>query len=808
MLTKRNYPGRSILAMLVAAAGLLPASGVAQDLVIEEIIVAARQRSESLQDIPAAISAVSADTMERLALNNLEQIANVVPNLRISYGSSGASSQVFLRGIGTGAGSAGFSSAVGLVIDGVHYERGRWIQQGIFDLEQVVILKGPQALYFGKNNPAGLIVLKSRTPGETLQFNAKMGYETMAGESYIEAGLSVPVSDKLAIRLATRHTEMDGWINNTAQEQTGVDPLGFVIPGAGTSKDLPGSKDTVGRLTAVWQPSDSVDVTFRVGFADNKDAGVVATSVLVGCYGANGRPQPIFGVPSPFNDCLKNFDSSKTALPAELLANEPSIFGNGVPFTDYESTNSSLQIEWGIGALHFTSVTGLQNYDVVSLENFTYSDDGQVAGFESTNFEQFSQEFRVVSDFTGAVNFLAGVLVTEGDLRFRNSSRVAPLPPDSTTGRLFSWDKVAEESSSAWSVYADLIWDINDRWEMSAGARYSNEQRDSSIRVDYLHEILILLGALSPQGFDNRFEDSDVSPQFSLSYRPRDNVTLFAAYREGFKSGGFDASFLLGPGSSIADLTFNSEKADGVELGVKSNLLDGSLRLNATAYSITFEDLQVQQFNAATTQFTIDNAAKATTKGLEVDFDWIASDAFRLRGAFNYNDAKYNEFLASCYAGQSVQAGCASLRNPLTGGFSSQDLAGQSLAVAPRVVFSLGGSYDFEVGDWFASLAADARYSDEYNAAISKIPDAVQSSFTVLDASFRLLSPSQEWELSIIGRNLSDEKIAVHGDDRPLSGGAAGFPAGDPNLGLRSDAFVRLQRGRQIWAMLSYHFDR
>lgn len=807
MLTKRKYPGRAAFAILVAAAGLLPTSGVAQDQIFEEIIVTARQRSESLQDIPAAISAVSADMLERLALNNLEQVANVVPNLRISYGSSGASSQVFLRGIGTGAGSAGFSSAVGLVIDGVHYERGRWIQQGYFDLEQIEVLKGPQALYFGKNNPAGLIVLKSRTPGETLEFNTKVGYETNASESYLEAGLSVPVSDKLAIRMAARHTEMDGWINNTAQAQTGVDPLGFAIPGAGGSKDLPGSEDTIGRLTAVWQPSDSVDVILRVGFADNKDAGMVATSVLVGCYGANGRPQPIFGVLSPFNDCLKNFDSSKSALPAGLLANEPAIFGDGVPFTDYESVNTSLQVDWGLGALRFTSVTGLQDYDVVSLDNFTYSDDGQVAGFESTNYEQFSQEFRLVSEFNGAVNFLAGVLATDGDLRFRNSSRIAPLPPDSTTGRLFSWDKVAEESSNAWSVYADLIWDINDRWELSAGARYSDEQRDSNIRVDYLHEILILLGALSPQGFDNRFDDTDVSPQISLSYRPRENLTLFAAYREGFKSGGFDASFLLGPGSTIDDLTFNSEKANGVEFGVKSDLLDDSLRLNATAYSFTFEDLQVQQFNAATTQFTIDNAAKATTEGLEVDFDWIASDAFRVHGAFNYNDAKYDEFLASCYAGQSVEAGCASLLNPLTGGFSSQDLAGQSLAVAPQVVFSLGGSYNFEVGGWFASLAADARYSDDYNAAISKIPDAVQSSFTVLDASFRLLSPSQEWEFSVIGRNLSDEKIAVHGDDRPLSGGAAGFPAGDPNLGLRSDVFVRLQRGRQVWAMLSYHFE-
>lgn len=803
---KNKKSGALPLISIAISASLFSPQNQAQEANLEEIVVVARQRPESLQDSPTAISAVSRETLERLALNNLEQVANVVPNLRISYGSSGASSQVFLRGIGTGAGSAGFSSAVGIVIDGVHYERGRWIQQGYFDLEQIEVLKGPQALYFGKNNPAGLIILRSRRPGDTVEAHAKLGYEFEAGESYIEGGVSLPLSDQFAIRVVGRRTEMDGWINNTARPQVGVDPLGFTIPGAASTLDLPAVEEDLGRLTAVWTPSAEFEATLRVGFANNEDAGMVATSGLVACFGPNGQPQPIFGVPSPFDDCRKNFDLSKSVLPPGLLANEPGVFGNGVPFTDYRSTNASLQIDWNIGRYQLTSISGLQDYEVEGLDNFTYSDDGQVAGFESTDHKQFSQEIRLVSDFDGAFNFLAGFLITDGDLVFRNASRIAPLPPDSTTGRLFSWDKVAEEESNSWSVYADVIWDINDQWEFSAGARYSEEDRDSRIRVDYLHEILILLGALSPQGFENKFSDDDISPQVTLKFQPTDNITLFAAYREGFKSGGFDASFLLGPGSTIDDLTFESEEAEGFEMGIKSRFRNETLQINATAYSYTYKNLQVQQFNAATTQFNIDNAAKAKTEGVEIDFNWIAGNGFSLRGAFNYNIAEYDEFLASCYAGQSVEAGCASVLNPLTGGFSSQDLSGKKLPVAPEIVLNGGASYDFDIGDWIASVGLDMRYSDDYNASVSKIPDAIQGSFTVVDATLRFLSPDQHWDLSVIGRNLGDEAIAVHADDRPLSGGASGFPAASPNLGLRSDAFMRLQRGRQIWAQLTYRF--
>jgi iron complex outermembrane receptor protein len=795
-----------LVAALALTSGLASTTCIAQTGATEQVIVYARQRSENVQDIPAAVTAIPADELERLALNNLEQVSNIVPNLRISYGSSGASSEVFLRGIGTGAGSAGFSSAIGIVIDGVHYERGRWIQQGYFDLDQIEVLKGPQVLYFGKNNPAGLIVLHSREPGDTLSVNVKAGYEYNANESYVEAGISAPLSDRFAVRFSGRQTSMDGWIDNTAQQQLGVDPLGFDIPGAADAR-LPGTEDTQGRLTAVWTPTDRFKATLRLGSARNEDAGMVATSGLISCFGPGGDPQPIFGVPSPFDDCQRNFDHSRSALPAGLLAPEPAVFGDGTPFTDYESNNVSLELNWDLGAYALTSITGDQHYDVVSLDNFSYADDGQIAGFEATDYDQLSQEIRLISQFDGALNFLVGALVTRGDLEFRNSSRIAPLPPDSTTGRLFSWDKTAIEDTTSWSLYADVIWDVNDQWEFSAGARYSDEQRDSSIRIDYLHEILLALGALSPQGFQNLFEDDDISPQISVAYRPRDEMMFFAAYREGFKSGGFDASFLLGPGSTLDDLTFNSEKASGYEFGFKSELLDRTFQLDATAYSFEYRDLQVQQFNAATTQFNIDNAAKATTTGIEADFNWRAMNAFALRGAINYNEAEYDEFLASCYAGQSVEAGCSSVPNPVTGGFSSQNLAGQPLAVAPDLVFNLGADFDVDFGGWLASFSLDARHSGSYNAAVSKIPEANQPSFAAVDTTIRLLSPNQAWELSLIGRNLGNEKIAVQADDRPLTGGASGFLEGDARLGLRSDAFVRLQRGRQIWLTIAYRFQ-
>jgi iron complex outermembrane receptor protein len=796
------------------ACALIVASGLASPVwaasgVIEEIVVTARQRSESLQDAPVTITALSSDTIERLALNNLDQMSDLVPNLLVSYGSSGGAATVTLRGIGTGSGSAGFSSAVGLLIDDVHFERGRWVQGGMVDLDQVEVLKGPQSLYYGKNNTAGLIILRTRDPvvGAETEANFKVGYEFDAAEYLVEGGVSTSLSDTFAIRFAGRYTEQtDGWITNNAGEQ--IDPLfGYLIPGAGSNRELPKLKDIMGRFTAIWEPNDQFKAKLKTSITSTEDGGPLYHDQLTECFGADGRPQLVFGVPAPFDDCKANFTRSKTNISAGMMAGEPDELGDGTTFTEYDAYRISLRLDYEFDQFTLTSVTGFAHYDSSLLDNATFAGDGQVPFFEQTDHDSISQELRIQTQFDSPVNFLGGLLYSNKDLFFRDSARVAPFAADSRNGRQWTWDKVANQESESFSAYGEIVWDITDTVELAGGARYTDEERDFVFTVPHLHEFfdVFVPGILSSQTLEGVFKDDNISPQVTLSWSPEENVTLFGAYREGFKSGGFDASHTLSASAVIDDIRFESEEADGFEFGIKSRWLDDSVQVNATAYFFDYSNLQVTSLDTETTQFRIQNAAAASTEGVEVELSWAPRDDLMLRSFINYNVAKYEEFLTNCHAGQSIEAGCDQVFNAGTGRFVSQDVGGTHVPISPDWSATLGMTYDLDMGGsgWQASLDLDGRYSGSYSRSLLRLPNSKADSYVILDGTLRFYSPDEHWQISLIGRNLFDKLVVLGLSDRPLTGAGNGLPAGDPAL-QRADSTTRILRGRQIWLQASY----
>ena len=805
---------RSILAVFLLWA-LLPEALLAATGVIEEIVVTARQRSESLQDAPVTITAVSGETLDRLALNNLDQLSDHVPNLYVSYGSSGGSATVTLRGVGTASSSAGFSSAVGLLIDDLHFERGRWVQGGMVDLAQVEVLKGPQALYWGKNNTAGLLILRTRdpVPGQETKASLKVGYEFDAREYLAEAGVSASLSDTFAIRVAGRYTEQtEGWIKNDAQPFT--DPFGIANPGAGSNDELPLLKDVMGRFTALFEPNEQFTAKFKASITSTEDQGPIYHDQLAECVGPGNTPLLVFGVPSPHTDCEANFVNTKAAIPPALMVGEPAEFGDGATFTEYDAWRVSLRMDYDLGPAMVTSVTGFAHYDSDLLDNATFAADAQVPFWERTDHDGFSQELRVQTQLNRPLNFLGGFLYTDKDLHFRNSARIAPLPPDSRNGRQWTWDKVADQVSKSWSAYGEFVWNIGDTLELSAGARYTDEERDFIFTVPHLHEVfdVFLPGILSSQTLEGVFEDDNTSPQVTLSWRPQDNITLFGAYREGFKSGGFDASHTLAPGpvdKVIQDIRFESEKADGFEFGVKSRWLDGSLQINATAYFFSYDDLQLSTLDTETTQFRIQNVAAASTDGFEVEAFWAPAENLTLRGFINLNDAIYDDFLTACHAGQSIEAGCDQVAtfDPALGvdRFVSQDVGGTRVPLSSKWSGTLGLTYNMGLtdGGWRLIVDLDSRYHGPYSHSLTRIPNSEGDDYVILDGSLRLVSPDEAWEFSLLARNLFDKLVVRGRNDRPLTGSGNGLPAGHPAL-QRADVVSRVMRGRQIWLQATY----
>jgi outer membrane receptor protein involved in Fe transport len=283
----------------------------------------------------------------------------------------------------------------------------------------------------------------------------------------------------------------------------------------------------------------------------------------------------------------------------------------------------------------------------------------------------------------------------------------------------------------------------------------------------------------------SEFKDDDISPEVTLTWTPIPEVTVYGAYKTGYKSGGFSTNTVITAAANSDSVRFDAESSEGFEIGLKSTLLDGRMRLNLTGYRYSFSNLQVSAFDSATTSFQIRNAASARTTGLELETNFQVTDGLMLRGQAGYNRARYSEFPgAPCYRGQSVADGCV-------GGV--QDLTGRPLVFAPDWSGSVGFSYDVPVfNGWSLGLSSDLVFSSGYYTALANDDRARQESFQKINASIRLYSDDDRWDFAIIGRNLANERIL---------GGTADKPGG-----LSGDIFGNSLRAREITFQVTTHF--
>jgi outer membrane receptor for ferrienterochelin and colicin len=337
----------------------------------ETVVVSARKRDETVQDVPVAITAIGKAELERYAIADLNQVSTMTPNLTISPTSSGAGAILYIRGVGTSSVDAGFDQSVGLVIDDVFYNRGQWVAQGFMDMQQVEVLKGPQTLYFGKNTPAGLVSIKTADPTGDFEGYARLAYEVEAREKVGEFAFSLPVSDTFGLRFAFRGTDSSGWMRNIAQPHAGIDPLGFVLPGAHQYR-AGGKEEFLGRVTALWTPNDDLTMTLKVQGASMNNDGYSSVVQKFGCQGPNNTPQRIFGVPDLDGECKVDFRQSRGMAPEQLGAKFPEM-KDGSSYGDYKSLAISFKAEYDLDDINITSVTGYHTLRSKLFDNYDFS---------------------------------------------------------------------------------------------------------------------------------------------------------------------------------------------------------------------------------------------------------------------------------------------------------------------------------------------------------------------------------------------------------------------------------------------------
>lgn len=800
---------RGVRSALLCGAALggfaaMPSVAYAQDAETAEtapedrvIIVQARRQNETLQEVPVTVTAIGGDTLQRFNIDQVADVTSRVPTLNVQSGGSGSGGQISLRGVGSSNISAAFDSAVAFEYDGVVVSTMRMVQAGFFDVEQIDVLRGPQSLFFGKSATAGVLSLRSANPTANWEVGMRASYE-FEEKGYLLSGyISGPISDTLGVRVAAQFNDIDEF--QLLQENT---------PAVNQQRGL---TDFIGRLTLDWSPSDRFSANFKLQYTKNENDGAIGTAEI-NC-GANGVADSVFllsggvQIPAGYN-CITDdqryyLTDAAGPLSGPVPGNSPADGRNGVPFGETEIWFGRLQFDLELSdTLSLTSVTGLLNMDAIDYDPYSYGGffpgpngtrlpGGAGASDPINKLEQYSQELRLASDFEGAFNFMLGAFYEDRTFIFDTSQQavnISFLAPDPVTGFTYDWDKTHTTKTEALSFFGSAMIDLTDKLELSGGIRWTDETKVQTIAVPYLHTFLQGPGFVQPGFFSGpiNFADDNISPEVTLRYQATDDINVFASYKTGFKSGGIDNSAL--PSNSLSQaalsgnfgsLIFQSEEAEGGEIGFKSQWADRSVTLNATAFYYVFTDLQVQNFNASTIQFITSNAGELTTKGVDLEARWNTPvDGLNLSANLSYLDAKYTDtFLQPGGAGGTI------------------DLDGRRGSQAPKWAGNMAADWSIPLNDSLELfLSGNAAYNDGYITDEATLNDYVQPSFWLLDANVAIGHPDGNWKLSLVAQNLTDEIFTITTGGRPF------LPPG-------GDDFVMTQnRGRQVFAEISFRF--
>lgn len=819
---RKRAKAAGALAALACAAGFsLPAAGQGT-APLDELTVRARATEQSVRDIPVAITAVSEEILDKYGLKDLRDIASFTPGMEMTRISSGAGVQISVRGISSSAQTIGIESSVALIFDGVYFTQSRVIFEGLVDTSQVAILKGPQALYFGKNATAGVISLTTNDPGDELEILGKIGYEIEAQEIATEAVFSTPVNDKWGVRLAVAYSDMNqGYIRNTAGPTTyttfdaaqGVqnfELFGFPTvhennpPKSGFG---PGEEFFYTRLTLKGTPSDSFTWRLKGSFAD---ATVNNNNIAErqDCFALAGLPHATSPAPSappnqfpidvsgPGNECLPDRATGQNPIPQALADSTPDLgrFG-GELGESYKSYIVTGDFEWDT---EYVNVQTILNWHQQRVGWIIDADGGgQTAVFASefSTFDAYSAEVRASTKFDGGINGVLGFYYQDTKRDWRQEVIFAGSEDSSVADprdRFISYDKVSQTDGETISIYGELIWDITDQFELTAGVRYIDEKKDSFFTQPFVNPFF---KGLTGPGFtpgpndgpaplfvegrilaDDRSFD-DFIPEVTLRWQPNDETTVWVAYKQGFKSGGFDNGSIDSTLNSdpIGDITYDPETVEGGEAGIKMLLADGALSLEFDIYYYKYSDLQLNFFNATTFAFRTFNAGSAKTKGAELQVNWAPDnvEGLRINGSLAYNDANYVQFTAPCFAGQRPDQGCTF--DP-TLALQEQDLSGGKRDFAPKWAGNIGFDFTRPFGnglEW--GVAPNLRYKSKY-LPNSFIQDRFQGGYFWLDAAIRIGDIDGTWQFAIIGRNLTDKYVLSRIVDIPSTGGNQGLP--------------------------------
>lgn len=820
-----------LLPFILQPFSVLQANESADD--IEEITVTARKREERLLDVPVSAAALTAQELDRYKTRDLVDLTSRIPGLTIERGTGGGQGgDIQIRGIGNLAVDYGTDQPVSLVIDGMPFQRSHMLDVGFFDTQSVEVLKGPQALYFGKNSPAGVIgvVSKSPTVGEDAEGFISASYEFVTEDPVIEAGISFPVSDQLSMRIAGRFQNMNGgWLDNNAQvvDNTvlalGVPFYSTPQPLRGPSMDqYPGQEQTVIRWTTVWEPSDNFQAKLKLFYSDNEqnESGV---TILWSCADGVGS-NPYYGAgpflwPDPGQTCTESpkLERNSALPPAGVIAAHPYIDEDDRYYSSLENDLYTLELTWDLGDYIITSNTSYWDYTHREYTNYDYTNFAVVVSDQGESGDSVTQELRLQSNFDGDFNFMVGAFYEN---MFRDLEAPVQILPESLSnifgantpwpepglyqGSYINYHQLWDNDVKSFSVFGSFDYAISEEWRLSGGVRYTNEDR--SAVGGNLHENSGALG-FGPVGlvYNPSDETSNTSPELTVSYFPRADLMFYAAYKTGFQSAGISnpgtVPNLAALPTDVANdtLVFDATDVEGFEIGMKGRFMDNRLNAELAVFRYESEDLQVGIFNSNTTTFTLQNAAVALNQGIEAQAVFRANESWDLRASMTYAHLEFDDWAnAGCHPVDGARTDLAQRSAPGChigpDGVAIQDLSGVKYG-GPPFSINIGATYNTELSSgWGLEATWDSIHHSEgertLNQPFTEIPER-----TVTHLAATLYQMDGPWSAALMCTNCFNEIYVTRITNKPLA---------KINPGVNGDMTAYVGRPRLVTLQFSY----
>jgi iron complex outermembrane receptor protein len=772
---------RTLLAVGVAAAfgsslpaAAQPAGKIPQPAVDDVIsVTGARRREEAVQEVPIPVSVIDGELITEAGAFNVNRIKELVPAVQF-YSSNPRNTGVNIRGLGApfGLTNDGIEPGVGYYVDGVLYARPAATTLDFIDVERVEVLRGPQGTLFGKNTAAGAILVTTRKPSFTPEYDFELAY----GEDQFaqaKAGISGPLGDKVAGRISVSSTQRDGLLYNVATDEkvNNLDNLGV-------------------RTQLLVTPNDRTDITFVLDYTNQEPKGYAqvfagAVPTLRSDYRQLETILADLGYQPPSRD------------PFDRLIDHNTPWKSG---NEMGGFSANVDVAVGPGTLTSTTAWRFWNWDPSNDRDYLGLPVGTLSQAPSTH-EQATQEIRWAGDLSKRVSGVFGLFAFDQELdtdpvhteqagaALYRFLWTAPNTPAAATSALFDGytsEITSELNTVSAALFGQIDWAITDRLHLLPGLRFNYDQKD----VDFdrrvtggpaeptAAELQQLLSVYRPQAFEADVSDSNVSGHLTLQFAATDRINAYATYATSFKSIGVNLGGLpldANNNTIVEAAAIEPENVEHIEVGLKMTPSAGSTA-NLTFFRTNIDDFQTQVTNSqfGVARGYLANAEKVRVQGVELDGNVNIGNSFAVRGSLAYADGEYVSF--------------PDAPPPLegTGGPASVDASGGRLPGISEWAGSLGTEYRRQgtifnkPGEFFTGL--DIYYRDDFSSSPTPSQYLNIEGYSLLNLRFGFRSDNGGWSGYLWARNLLDEEYYEQLLAAPAGNGAGHYGAvlGDP----------------------------